>query len=401
MLNHCNDSSESAPVSGRNSKLAPTKVSLRKAPLSQGSITMFHHPVASPCRVKPSVRLRCRLATCAFVVGVAVAAFPGTAAHAQSNGRAVSQTQWAQILADAKKEGRVVVYTTTAPAVHDRIKADFEKAFPGIEMDAVRIVGNLINTRVEQERAAGNIEGDAIITSELVWSASAVKRGLLRIPVGPNAQAWPASGLYGDGVPLLGVNPFVLVYNTNLVKTPPTGYQDLLKPEFKGRIGSTALLGDLNVGWYEWMEKTQGAGFLAKLAAQNVKTYPGAVPPTQGVAAGELSVNMWTVFSVTNPLLEAGAPIKTVVVNPSYGAAYGGGVVAGSKRPNAALVFMDYMMSVRGQSQMVGNGEMASALANVPGSLDIKSVTLHDYDKWTPDAVNAFKVKWNALFSGR
>ena len=48
---------------------------------------------------------------------------------------------------------------------------------------------------------------------------------------------------------------------------------------------------------------------------------------------------MWTVFSVTNPLLDAGAPIKTVVVNPSYGAAYGGGVVAGSKRPNAALVF--------------------------------------------------------------
>jgi iron(III) transport system substrate-binding protein len=362
---------------------------------------MFHHPASSLSRVPTPLRLGSRLASSALVIGMVLASVAGAAAHAQSNARAVSQAEWAQVLANAKKEGRVVVYTTTAPAVHDRIKADFEKAFPGIAMDTVRIVGNLINTRVEQERAAGNIDGDAIITSELVWSAAAVKKGLLRIPVGPNAQAWPESGLYGAGVPLLGVNPFVLVYNTSLVKTPPTGYQDLLKPEFKGRIGSTALLGDLNVGWYDWMEKTQGAGFLAKLAAQNVKTYPGAVPPTQGVASGELLVNMWTVFSVTNPLVEAGAPIKTVVVNPSYGAAYGGGVVAGSKHPNAALVFMDYMMSVRGQTQMVGNGEMASALSNVPGSLDIKSVTLHDYDKWTPEAVNAFRVKWNALFTGR
>ncbi len=359
---------------------------------------MRNHPVTLPLSAPTLARLGSRLAACAIAVGAALVGFTGTVVHAQSKDRAVSQAVWDKILADAKKEGRVVVYTTTAPAVHARIKADFEKAFPGIEMDAVRVVGNLINTRVEQERAAGNIDGDAIITSELVWSADAAKKGWLRVPVGPNAQAWPEASLRQGAVPLLGVNPFVLVYNTNLVKTPPTSYQDLLKPEFKGKIGSTALLGDLNVGWYDWMESTQGPGFLAKLAAQNVKM-SGAVAATQGVASGELWLNMWTVFSVTNPLLDAGAPIKTVVVKPSYGAAYGGGVVAGSKRPNAALVFMDYMMSVRGQSQMVGKGEMASAMSNVPGSLDIKSVTLHDDDKYTPEVVNASKVRWNALFA--
>ncbi len=362
---------------------------------------MRNHSVPLQLTVPTSRPIASLLAGCAIVMGTALFGATGTAVHAQSKDRTVSQADWNKILTDAKKEGLVVVYTTTAPAVHERIKADFEKAYPGIKMDAIRVIGNLINTRVEQERAAGNIEGDAIITSELVWSAAAAKKGWLRVPVGPNAQAWPESGIRQGAVPLIGVNPFVMVYNTNLVKTPPTGYQDLLKPEFKGRIGSTALVGDLTVGWYDWMEKTQGAGFLAKLAAQNMKTYPGAVAPTQGVAAGELSINLWTVFSVTNPLIDAGAPIKTVVVNPSYGAAYGGGVVAGSKRPNAALVFMDYMMSVRGQGQMVGKGEMASALSNVPGSLDIKAVTLHDDEKYTPDVVNAFTVKWNALFAPR
>lgn len=362
---------------------------------------MSDHPVPVQPSTQTHARLRSALVACVLAVGAALVGGTGSVAHAQSKDRTVSQADWNRILADAKKEGLVVVYTTTAPAVHERIKADFEKAYPGIEMNPIRVVGNQINTRVEQERAVGNIEGDAIITSELVWSADAARKGWLRVPVGPNAQAWPDASVRQGAVPLLGVNPFVLVYNTNLVKTAPTGYQDLLKPEFKGKIGSTALLADLIVGWYDWMEKTQGAGFLAKLAAQNVKTYPGAVPPTQGVAAGELAVNMWTVFSVTNPLIDAGAPIRTVVVNPSYGAAYGGGIVAGSKRPNAALVFMDYMMSVRGQAQMVGKGEMASALPNVPGSLDIKAVTLHDDDKYTPEVVNAFKVKWNALFAPR
>jgi ABC-type glycerol-3-phosphate transport system substrate-binding protein len=154
------------------------------------------------------------------VIGAALFGVTGTAVHAQSKDRTVSQADWNKILTDAKKEGLVVVYTTTAPAVHERIKADFEKAYPGIKMDAVRVIGNLINTRVEQERAAGNIEGDAIITSELVWSAAAAKKGWLRVPVGPNAQAWPESGMRQGAVPLIGVNPFVMVYNTNLVKTP-------------------------------------------------------------------------------------------------------------------------------------------------------------------------------------
>lgn len=323
-------------------------------------------------------------------------------AHAQSNPRAVAPSEWAKILDAARKEGKVVVYTTTAPAVHARIKADFDKAYPGIVMESVRLVGAQINTKIEQERQVGNVDGgDTIITSELLWAVDATKKGWLKVPVGPAAQAWPEAFIKQGAVPLLGVNPFVLVYNTNLVKTPPTGYQDLLKPEFRGRIGSSALVGDPVIGWYDWQEKTQGAGWLAKLAAQNVKMYPGAVAPTQAVASGEIAVNMWTVFSVTNPLLESGAPIKTVVPNPSYGAAYGGGVVAGAKRPNAALVFMDYMMSARGQAQMVGKGEMASALPNVPGSLDIKTVALHDSEKYPVDVANAFTARWNALFQAR
>ncbi len=327
------------------------------------------------------------------------AAFTGTAALAQSNPRAVAPAEWNKILEAARKEGKVVVYTTTAPAAHARLKADFDKAFPGIVLEPVRLIGAQINVKLEQERQIANVDGgDTMITSEIGWSIDATKKGWLKVPVGPAAAAWPDAYIKQGAVPLLGVNPFVLVYNTKLVKTPPTSYQDLLKPEFKGKIGMASLVADVVIGWYDWLEKTQGPGFLAKLAAQEVKMYPGAVPPTQGVASGELLVNTWTVFAVTNPLIDSGAPIKTVVTSPSYGASYAGGIVSWSKRPNAALVFMDYLMSPRGQAVFVNNGELASPLSGVPGSLDIKSMTLHDSEKYPPEVQNAFKEKWNGIF---
>lgn len=325
-----------------------------------------------------------------------------TLAQAQANPRAIAPSEWEKIVAAARKEGKVVVYTTTAPAAHARLKADFDKAFPGIEMEPVRLIGAQINVKLEQERQIANFDGgDAMITSEIGWSIDATKKGWLKVPVGPSAAAWPDAYIKQGAVPLLGINPFVLVYNTKLVKTPPTGYQDLLKPEFKGKIGMASLVADVVIGWYDWLERTQGSGFLAKLAAQDVKMYPGAVPPTQGVASGELLVNTWTVFAVTNPLIESGAPIKTVVTSPSYGASYAGGIVSWSKRPNAALVFMDYLMSPRGQAVFANNGELASPLPGIPGSLDARSMTLHDSEKYPPEVQNAFKEKWNAIFQAK
>ena len=341
-----------------------------------------------------------RAIVAATTLGIAlVAALPAGTASAQSGGRAIAPAEWEKVVAAARKEGKVVVYTTTAPAAHARLKADFDKAFPGIVLEPVRLIGAQINVKLEQERQiAGFDGGDTMITSEIGWSVDATKKGWLKVPVGPAAAAWPDAYIKQGAVPLLGINPFVLVYNTKLVKTPPTSYQDLLKPEFKGTIGMASLVADVVIGWYDWLEKTQGPGFLAKLAAQDLKMYPGAVPPTQGVASGELLVNTWTVFAVTNPLIDSGAPIKTVVTSPSYGASYAGGIVSWSKRPNAALVFMDYLMSPRGQAVFVGNGELASPLSGVPGSLDVKTMTLHDSEKYPPEVQNAFKEKWNAIF---
>ena len=72
--------------------------------------------------------------------------------------------------------------------------------------------------------------------------------------------------------------------------------------------------------------------------------------------------------------------------------------LAHAKRPNAALVFVDYMMSRRGQTAWNGSGESASPLAGIPGSLDAKTMQPWDPFRYTPEFQKAYLAKWNKIF---
>jgi iron(III) transport system substrate-binding protein len=196
--------------------------------------------------------------------------------------------------------------------------------------------------------------------------------------------------------------PFLLAYNTKLVPTPITGYQDLLRPEFKGKIGTVEAVSATVVAWYDWLEKTQGPDYLQKLAAQSPRIHGGgAVQNAQSVAAGETLVTSFTIMTIASPLVDQGAPIKMVQPNPSLGTRALGVVPSWATRPNAAQVFLDYVMSVRGQSLLMGKGEAASALPNVPGAMDGRNITPYDPTPYTPEFVKTYLKRWHGLFTGK
>jgi putative spermidine/putrescine transport system substrate-binding protein len=49
-----------------------------------------------------------------------------------------------------------------------------------------------------------------------------------------------------------------LTYNPEKIKTPPTSWRDLWKPEFKGRVGITTLNSTLGTGWLVEVAKMYG-----------------------------------------------------------------------------------------------------------------------------------------------
>ncbi|MBM3345097.1 MAG: extracellular solute-binding protein [Betaproteobacteria bacterium] len=314
-------------------------------------------------------------------------------------GTSPAQTaEWAGVMAAARKEGRVVFYGSTPIEAGQRLLAGFKKAYPDIAIDYVRGTSAQMVARVDQERAAGADGGDVWLGAEVLWFQSRDKEGLLLKPVGPSAADWPKQYWRGANVVAIGIEPFVMVYNTKLVPTPPRRYADLLTPDFKGRIGANELAASSVVAWYDWMEKTQMPDYLARLKALNVKLYASAVGTSQAIASGEIAATPGTAtVTTTKPLMERGAPINFVRPVPAFGFEYAAAAFSWSKRPNAALVVLDYLMSVEGQTILYGTGEGASPRPNIPGSMPASEIQVFDASKYTPDVVRAYREHWNRI----
>lgn len=336
-----------------------------------------------------------RALTIAWTVG-AVALFsavaPGTAqAQAQS-------AEWTKVLAAAKKEGRVQFYGSTPVQAGQRVLAGFRKAYPDIAIDYTRLSSGEMMTRIDQERASSADGGDVWLGAEVMWFVAREKEGRLLKPVGPNAADWPQKYWRGQNVVAIGIEPFVMVYNTKLVATPPKRYADLLTPDFKGRIGANELAASSVAAWYDWMEKTQDKDYLTKLKSLNVKLYASAVGTSQAIASGEIAATPGTATVTTvKPLMDQGAPINYVRPVPAFGFEYAAAAFGWSKRPNAALVLMDYLMSVEAQTLLYGTGEGASPRPNIPGAMPASEIQVFDASQYPPEVVNRYRERWNKI----
>jgi iron(III) transport system substrate-binding protein len=340
-----------------------------------------------------------RAARRCLMAGVLAGVFAGQAA-AQNAFPAVSQAEWGKVLSAARTEGKVIVYGGPTAQTGAQYKAAFEKQYPGMTLEYTRLFGQQLMVKLEQERNGGLDGADFVISPELPWIADEARKNAFKAPSGPANAAWPARFVASGVAPLLALEPFIMAVNTNLVKTPVTGYADLLRPEFKGRIGIVEPVAAVLIAWYDWLEKTQGADFLSRIAAQSPRIYVTALPMTQATIGGEIAFAAFTTPSVLTSFIRQGAPVKMIVPSPSVGTAYAGVVLAWAKRPNAALVYMDFMMSPAGQSSWAGSGEVASPLG-VPGSLDAKTVNYLDPSKYGGEVTKAFEARFRTLFKGK
>ncbi|MFQ5852281.1 MAG: ABC transporter substrate-binding protein, partial [Candidatus Binatia bacterium] len=139
-------------------------------------------------------------------------------------------------------------------------------------------------------------------------------------------------------------------YNKNSVpaKDVPRNFQDLLKPQWKGKLAfSGTTTGKRVVGA---MLKTKGAEFVRKLKNQGIKLHMISGGALHGlVVSGEVVISP-TIFR--NHVLMAvgkGAPVgwapSDLVVSNAGGAA----LSARAQRPHAALLFIDFILSPEGQ----------------------------------------------------
>src|SRR5690349_23154031 len=71
-----------------------------------------------------------------------------------------------ELIAAAKKEGRLIYYTANFAEVEQETIREFNKRFPEIKVEMVRAPGGQLITRVKTEAAAGKLVADVVDHSD-------------------------------------------------------------------------------------------------------------------------------------------------------------------------------------------------------------------------------------------
>jgi iron(III) transport system substrate-binding protein len=261
----------------------------------------------------------------------------------------------------ARKEGKVVWYTSLAARSAEAVAKQFEAAYPGIKVEVHRTGSQRVLQRVMQELAANIKNADVLHTSDAGHFVLLKSKGLLMKYTPAGIEGFPAGFKDPDGYHYaLRATINVIAYNTKAVPAAeaPTGWKDLLGPKWKGKlvtahpgysgIIATHVLALVNLhGW----------DYFKQLAQNNVMIVQSAVDPAGIVASGERVVaangGEYTFYQTRkkgNPIAivypQEGVPL---VVSPSA-------ITAFAPHPSAAKLFTDFTFS-REVQQMLADSQ--------------------------------------------
>jgi iron(III) transport system substrate-binding protein len=310
----------------------------------------------------------------AMLATIALAtAFAGEAG-AVSNSDAVNK-RVAELYEAAKKEGEVIWYTTTREAYTKKMSVFWKEKFPEVKLTILRKQSPQLVQTIEAEIAAGKPRAD-ILTSALGYTGIEFKAKGYYLPYKPvNFDRIDARFKDPDGYWIAQHMTLLLgAYNTKAVdkKDLPRKYADLLHPKWKGKLLSAhPSTSGSHSGFYGGIvnEKINGGwDFLKQLKDQDVMFVRGNAEAARMIVAGERAIGITISSSNLFVARSKGQPIDVftyedgvIVNNPPKG------ILKFTKRPNAAKLFIEWIFSEEGQTQLSEWGEYWPVLAGIPG----------------------------------
>ena len=290
-----------------------------------------------------------------------------------------------QLIEAAKKEGKVVWYTSVDLPLSERVARSFEAKYPGVAMRVERSGAERVFSRIGQEYAS-NIHAVDIVNSSdaahlIVW-----KRDGLLAPYVPEdvAKHYPAEHKDADGMfASFRITLCPVAYNTNLVKRgeAPKSYADLLDPKWTGKIvkAHPSYSGTILTATYQ-ISRDIGWEFFDKLARQKIMQVQSATDPPKKLARGERAIMADGTEYLLFQLKEKGDPVE--IVYPTEGTPLIVGpnaIFKNAPNPNAARLLQSYMFTPECQQLIIDVGGMHSAHAQVkekPGRTPLSQIKL-------------------------
>ena len=142
-------------------------------------------------------------------------------------------------------------------------------------------------------------------------------------------------------------------YNTKIIPAAdvPKSYQDLLRPELKGKFAVTTESSTSRV--IGSMIKVKGEEFVKRLQTQEIRMFKASSAGFLDlIAAGEVAGSFVVFRNQVAVMKERRAPVEWVSLDVAPANAGGSAIIANAPHPHAALLFTDFVIGADGQKLM-------------------------------------------------
>lgn len=291
------------------------------------------------------------------------------------------ELNWQKTLAQAKKEGKVIIHTGVSPMTRTNVAKGFKDKY-GIEVEFIAGSGGLSMARILMERRAGIYAVDLVITGSTslitdLKAAGALEpiEPVLMLPEVTDLKYWYENKYqFADRDALimyLGLSPRNAVFgNSNLVRMEEIkSHLDLLNPKWKGKIAfNDPTVAGSGLGEFTVMKIVHGVDFLKNLAKQEPVFTRNDRLRVEWITQGKYLIGLGG-SALSRDFANEGAPILHFELDDAVDLIPGFGALGKVKNPpfsNAAIVFINWLLSKEGQTIFSRWNDKQSIRTDVP-----------------------------------
>jgi iron(III) transport system substrate-binding protein len=306
---------------------------------------------------------------------------------------------YADIVAAAKKEGKVVIYSTTDTAAANFLINDFKTIYPGISVEYNDMNSTEVYNRFISEKAANAGSADVLWSSAMDLQVKLVNEGGAMTYASPEIPHLPAWAVWKNEAYGTTYEPLSIVYNKRLLSGDeiPQSHADLIRvftqkaDKLKGKVTTY----DVEKSGVGFMLITQDSKFnpqfwelVKDLGAVGPRFQSSAGTMMERISSGE-NVLGFNIFASYATLRAKKDPSIGIVLPKDYCLVMSRVMFISktAKNPNAAKLWLDYVLSKRGQTQIAAS-DLGSIRSDVEGEMTAAGISKTLGDKAKPIPVS-------------
>lgn len=314
-----------------------------------------------------------------------VAPAPARAAEPKQTSKEAWEVKWAAMVEAAKKEGKVVIYSTAAAQTRAAYQQGFKDKF-GVSTEFIAAQQAEFSAKIMAERRAGLRLGDLLTGSSSLVLSTLKPSGLveplevgsvLLLPEFSDPKLWVGGGmLWQDAertcLTYSRYEMHVAARNTDLVKEGEVqSYSDLLNPKWKGKImlsdptkmamnlKAVAMVGRYAMGW-DWVRA---------LAKQEPIMMSDWRLQIEWLARGKYPIAYGVKPDVLYEFQQIGSPVANIFMRegPAHVTSGAGQIsmLKDAAHPNASKLFINWLFTKEGQTIFVRTSGQPSVRLDV------------------------------------